>query len=79
MFDGIIQLDSSFKPGRDGQLKSRLGEAVREESPDWVAAPEVRTPGALIFWCAWPSYEADEWATFETKHSDSGNYSSIYP
>ena len=34
MFDGIIQLDSSFKPGRDGQLKSRLGEAVREESPD---------------------------------------------
>ena len=28
MFDGIIQLDSSFKPGRDGQLKSRLGEAV---------------------------------------------------
>ena len=34
VFDGIIQLDSSFKPGRDGQLKSRLGEAVREESPD---------------------------------------------
>ena len=32
LFDRIIQLDSSFKPGRDAQLKSRLAEAVREES-----------------------------------------------
>ena len=32
LFDRIVQLDSSFKPGRDAQLKSRLAEAVREEN-----------------------------------------------
>ena len=31
MFDRIVQLDNSFKPGRDSQLKNRLAEAVREE------------------------------------------------
>ncbi|KAK2552973.1 hypothetical protein P5673_025684 [Acropora cervicornis] len=32
LFDRIVQLDSSFKPGRDAQLKSRLAEAVREKN-----------------------------------------------
>ena len=32
LFDCIVQLDSSFKPGRDAQLKSRLAEAVRKEN-----------------------------------------------
>ena len=32
LFDRIVQLDSSFKTGRDAQLKSRLAEAVREEN-----------------------------------------------
>lgn len=32
LFDRIVQLDSSFKPGRDSQLKNRLAEAVREEN-----------------------------------------------
>lgn len=32
MFDRIVQLDSSFKPGRDSQLKNRLAEAVRDDS-----------------------------------------------
>lgn len=31
LFDRIVQLDSSFKPGRDSQLKNRLAEAVHEE------------------------------------------------
>ena len=31
LFDRITQLDSSFKLGRDSQLKNRLAEAVREE------------------------------------------------
>lgn len=32
LFDRIVQLDSSFKPGRDSQLKNRLAEAVRDDS-----------------------------------------------
>lgn len=32
LFDCIVQLDSSFKPGRDSQLKNRLTEAVCEDS-----------------------------------------------
>ena len=32
LFDHIVQLDSSFKPGRDAQLKSCLAEAVRDEN-----------------------------------------------
>ena len=36
LFDQIVQLDSSFKPGRDSQLKNRLAEAVRYESAQTV-------------------------------------------
>ncbi|XP_070544937.1 uncharacterized protein [Ptychodera flava] len=32
LYDRIIQLDPSFKPGRETQLKNRLAEAVHEES-----------------------------------------------
>ena len=32
LFDRIVQLDSSFKPGRDSQLKNRLAEAVRDDN-----------------------------------------------
>lgn len=32
LFDRIVQLDSSFKRGRDSQLKNRLAEAVRDDS-----------------------------------------------
>ena len=32
LFDRIVQLDSSFKPGRDSQLKNRLAEAVHDDS-----------------------------------------------
>ncbi|XP_077863353.1 uncharacterized protein LOC144346467 [Saccoglossus kowalevskii] len=32
LYDRIVQLDSSFKPGRESQLKSRLAEAVRDDS-----------------------------------------------
>ena len=30
LLDCIVQLDSSFKPGRDSQLKNQLAEVVRE-------------------------------------------------
>ena len=32
LFDRVVQLDSSFKPGRDSQLKNRLAEAVHDDS-----------------------------------------------
>ena len=32
LYDRIVQLDSSFKPGRESQLKSRLAEAVNDEN-----------------------------------------------
>lgn len=32
LFDRIVPLDTSFKPGRDCQLRNRLAEAVRKDS-----------------------------------------------
>ena len=50
LFDRIIQLDCSFKPGRDAQLKSRLSEAVREESlPTELRRRNSEPPGAHVF------------------------------
>ena len=52
LFDRIVQLDSSFKPGRDSQLKNRLAEAVRDDNTrNRATTPELRTPRAFIFRC----------------------------
>ena len=52
LFDRIVQLDSSFKPGRDSQLKNRLAEAVRDDNTRTeLRRLKLRTPRAFIFRC----------------------------